>query len=413
MVLGVDDFRTEFGYSSERDKRMLREAHGYGTLAGLEVIFENDGEDGPRLRVTPGSAAAPSGQMICVGREQCGSLNQWLAREEVTTRLDEMAADAPADTTLRFPVWLTLRYRDCAVAPVPVPGEPCRSDEELMVPSRIADDYTLSFQFAPPAMAESEGIALFDAWFAGIDVSTDADDDMAQLPARIEEAREQLDALFPALAAEPVVPDTLDPISIHPDLAPGFFAAIKRVWATRLRPRVMALSCADTGAEGDDCVMLARIDLGAINAPAGWQVANVEDSDGEVEARVDESNRPILLSSALAQTPAGEDLSAVDSGMGVAMLSADGTVEISQGFVLVLGEDPVTVGIPGADADTAGHLLTVRLASATNSRIEPAAGQIDGADTLEMEELSEVRLVSNGSGNWIVLRRMTRGGDNG
>src|SRR4051794_29503973 len=75
MVLGVDDYRQEFVYHSARDKWAIRDLLGYGTLSGLAVEVENDGVKGPRVRVSAGSAAAPSGQLICVGRDQCGSIN--------------------------------------------------------------------------------------------------------------------------------------------------------------------------------------------------------------------------------------------------------------------------------------------------------------------------------------------------
>ena len=415
MVLGVDDYRAEFGYLSARDKRMLREAHGYGTLVGLEVVLESDGDAGPRVKVSPGSAAAPSGQLICVGREQCGSINQWLARPEIQAELDAMHAATPAADVLRFPIWLTLCYRDCAVAPVPVPGEPCRSDAELMVPSRIADDYTLAFNFDPPAMAEAEAIALFDAWFSGIALDNASDDDPANLEELVDSASEQLDALFPDPAGAPVVPASLDPIEVHPDLAPGLFNAIKRLWVTRVRPRVMALRCADLGTPGDDCVLLARIDIGAVITPNGWAIGNAPtDSDADAaEARIDQSERPLLLSSAFMQSPAGEDLSASDSGMAIAMLGTDGAVAFSRGLVLVTAEDPVDVTIPAAAARTAGHRLTVRLARASGSSVAPADGTIGGEDTLDMADLAEIRLISNGADNWIVQRRIARGGGNG
>src|SRR4028119_2475362 len=61
MVLGVDDYGQEFAYHSARDKWIVREFLGYGTLSGLAVTAEAD-VDGPRVRVTAGPAAAPSGQ---------------------------------------------------------------------------------------------------------------------------------------------------------------------------------------------------------------------------------------------------------------------------------------------------------------------------------------------------------------
>ena len=155
MVLGADDYTQEFAYHAARDRWIGREALGSGTLCGLAVEVEADGDNGPRIRVSPGSAIAPSGQLIGVGREQCGSLNTWLADKEIAAQVTAMAAGLSPPTAIDLTLHLTLCYTDCAVAPVPVPGEPCRSAEELMRPSRIADDYILNFSFTPPPLAET------------------------------------------------------------------------------------------------------------------------------------------------------------------------------------------------------------------------------------------------------------------
>jgi hypothetical protein len=92
MILGADDYAQEFAYHAARDQWITREALGYGTLCGLAVDVEPDGANGPRVKVSPGSAAAPSGQLICVGREQCGSLNAWLADPETAAKVTALAA---------------------------------------------------------------------------------------------------------------------------------------------------------------------------------------------------------------------------------------------------------------------------------------------------------------------------------
>ena len=177
MILGADDYTQEFVYHAARDQWITREALGYGTLCGLAVDVEADGDKGPRIRVSPGSAAAPSGQLICVGREQCGSLNPWLADPDIADQVRERAAGLTPPNAIDLTLYLTLCYRDCAVAPVPIPGEPCRSAEELMRPSRIADDYTLNFSFTPPPMAELEALALLDGFITAIADDTDSGGD--------------------------------------------------------------------------------------------------------------------------------------------------------------------------------------------------------------------------------------------
>ena len=132
MILGADDYSQEFAYHAARDQWISREALGYGTLCGLAVDVEADGARGPRVRVSAGSAVAPSGQFISVGREQCGSLNAWLADRETAAKVTALAAGLSPPTAIDLTLYLVLSYSDCAVAPVPIPGEPCRSAEELM-----------------------------------------------------------------------------------------------------------------------------------------------------------------------------------------------------------------------------------------------------------------------------------------
>src|SRR6476646_2611152 len=170
MVLGVDDYRQEFAYLSNGYQWAIRELIGYGTASGLAVKIEDDGTNGPRIQVTPGAAVPPSGRMICVGAPQCGWLNDWLAKPDVATKLTSLlSADSPPDAG-EIDVYLTLCFRDCAVLPVPIPGEPCRSDDGLMTPSRIADDYVLSLSFDPPEQREADAIAQLVAFIDAVEV---------------------------------------------------------------------------------------------------------------------------------------------------------------------------------------------------------------------------------------------------
>ena len=59
---------------------------------------------------------------------------------------------------------LVLCYADCLTRLVPIPGEPCRSEDELMKPSRIADDYRLELRASPPAQVEEDAVRDFVRW---------------------------------------------------------------------------------------------------------------------------------------------------------------------------------------------------------------------------------------------------------
>ena len=50
MLLGVDDFVQESAYLA-RTRELARELLGYGTVHGLQVVIEADGDNGPRVRV--------------------------------------------------------------------------------------------------------------------------------------------------------------------------------------------------------------------------------------------------------------------------------------------------------------------------------------------------------------------------
>ena len=169
MVLGVDDFRQEFAYLSGRDQWLVRDAIGYGTASGLRVFFENDGTEGPRLHVTAGSAFLPGGKQVCVGADQCAVINKWLAKPDHAATVTELLnpgspAPSPSVTSGTVSLFLTLCYTDCRTRPVPVPGEPCRSEDELMADSRVADDFRLELQKSAPIQVEEDAVRDFARW---------------------------------------------------------------------------------------------------------------------------------------------------------------------------------------------------------------------------------------------------------
>src|SRR6185369_13871257 len=145
MVLGVDDFTQEFAYLSGRDRWILRDLIGYGTARGLKVGTELDVAKGPRVVVEPGVAVSPSGQLICVPTAQCAYLRDWVVEHE-----DEISVELSSLFAASVPVYVVLCYRDCPVDNVPIAGEPCRSEDQLMAPSRIKDDFRLELRLQAP-----------------------------------------------------------------------------------------------------------------------------------------------------------------------------------------------------------------------------------------------------------------------
>src|SRR5215470_13443356 len=168
MLLGVDDFKQEFAYLAGRDQWMARDLIGYGTISGLKVSL--DGAPGnPRLSVSCGDALSPKGQMIRVCPAQCAFLNGWLTANQKAVQ--GVLNTSPVSSMIKL--WLTLCYRDCMVDPVPIAGEPCRSADDLMAPSRLVDDFRLDLKITPPTQLEEDAVRDFVDWMNQIEITDD------------------------------------------------------------------------------------------------------------------------------------------------------------------------------------------------------------------------------------------------
>lgn len=398
MVLGVDDYAQEFAYHSARDKWIVRDFLGYGTLSGLDVAVEPDGT-GARVRVTAGSAAAPSGQLICVGREQCGSLNAWLGREEVAEEVRKLT-DPTAATAATLNLFLTLCYVDCAVAEVPIPGEPCRSDENLMAPSRIADDYCLEIRFEPPPLAEARAVEALTGLLASIDSSGAPPDDAPTLAAALRRAEAQLRSALGVPDPKDFSPlaGDFDPIKLNAAAVGRFGAALKRVWITRFRPHVAAQGCGAASVPADDCVLLARLGVPIVKVGSHWEVKD------PAAIELDQSARPLLLSAAVAQSPVGATLATDNRGQRIAFMSAKGDIPAAATLVIVRSAVAVEARLPKAKSVGAGRQLTVKAADVGDVALTTfPADKIDGADTFALARRGAATLASDGDKGWHVI----------
>lgn len=403
MVLGVDDYRQEFAYHAARDKWIVREFLGYGTLSGLAVTVEPDAK-GPRVRVTPGAAAAPSGQLICVGREQCGAFNPWLARAEVVEKLRQMTESAVDKDHVTLNLFLTLCYVDCAVADVPIPGEPCRSDENLMAPSRIADDYLLSFAFDPPPMTEALAMPALDAFWAGLDIAPANLNTADAFATALRCAELQLKlalGLYPADAPAPA-PADLGQIHIATDAAPRFRSALQALWVTRLRPLVAAQRCGTDAAAANECVLLARLSVPVVRVATHWEVAAAPPGQ-PTAVTLDEADRPVLLSAAIAQSTFGAAATDDSAGQTIAFLSAAGTILPPVRVAVVRSDSPISVKVPPANPASLGRELTVKAGgTGVITLTTPASTTIDGANSYALAVRGAVSMISDGANTWHV-----------
>ncbi|HVH22172.1 MAG TPA: hypothetical protein VNA11_06925, partial [Pseudonocardia sp.] len=286
MVLGVDDFDQEFAYHSGRDRWLVRDLAGYGTVLGLQVQYETAYEGtfkGPRISVSPGAAASPSGQVTCVSPTQCAYLDDWLQANQQAV-VDRLTSSPPSPPSPPGPLpggWLDLYvvlcYSDCPTDQVPIPGEPCRKEDELRLPSRLRDDFVLELRFKPTDQREEEAVRRFVGWLRQVPVGEGGAADLDEFLNAIRTAAGILPASPPG---EPVTCPTVEhfmaglppaTLALPEADAAEFLRAAFRLWTTELLPcwRVAASGCVcDAGCgtgcpdppPGDtDCVTLAHI----------------------------------------------------------------------------------------------------------------------------------------------------------
>jgi hypothetical protein len=307
LVLGVDEFLQEQTHLLEKHRRHNRMLHGFGTVCGLKVTVPA-GVTPPEIRVAGGLAVSPGGFDICVPNVMCARVNDWLAANAQQLR------DRFGDPPQTIGVCVVLCYRECATDVVPVPGEPCRTDEEAMAASRLADSFELKLcipeDLSPPIESPPIGSPPFGSQShlclcPPPSARKTGEYELGQLLRRItidaggtpfSTATELEDAVKSILALEaggmPSPP--LGPLSIDPLVASEMLGLIARVWSTEVLPELV-LRDHETwcGPACGKCVLLAdlQIQVAANNTVAG----------GPAGITVDETRRPILLATSLMQ----------------------------------------------------------------------------------------------------------------
>jgi len=452
MVLGVDDFTQEFTYLAGRDRWAIAELIGYGTTSGLAIALD-DTADGPRVRVSRGAAAVPSGKLVCVPRDQCGVINMWLAKPENAQKINLLLSGSPPHLPLHSPphspppgtttvsLYLTLCYADCLTAPVPIPGDPCRSDDQLMAPSRIADDYRLDFRTNAPPQTEEDAIRDFVAWLRQVPTVDASPPSLGDEHSWIAALKAAAQPWFTALNASPPLsppasfatlgdymfgsppPD----LAIAPDQLGHFLRVAFRFWVEDLRPLWMTRMCGTAAKPDDDCVLLAELDVPLVwvgGSPSGaWQVAG--DASSIV---VKEHRRPYLANLRLLQEWLwfGLDASAGSGSPTFFQLAETGSerlayLETNQQSIALDNTHHVVVGtrngpqkftLPACALSNRGREYIVR--SATSQTTLACSGTdliaiADGSNQAQVviNQGKAVTVVSNGQSRWHVVATVT------
>lgn len=294
MVLGEDDFKQEFSYLAGRDQWLARDLIGYGTVRGLKVHTEWDGSKGPRIYVDPGVALTPAGQLVCVPSPQCANVNAWLAKHA-----DEVQTAVASPPTNPLSLYVVLCYRECPDDNVPIPGEPCRTEDQLVKPSRLRDDFALEVTLKRPVQREERALRDFCEWLRLIDM-TDSTVTSVKLDRFLDEIRRAAAPWYSPPSASP--PDDFmfgsppTTLRVNPGDAPRYLRAAFHLWVTELRPKWFArwYGCAPDAKEPaplEDCVLLGEVQVGLL-FDAGTSAFKAVDSN---LPPVVEDDRPYIL----------------------------------------------------------------------------------------------------------------------
>jgi hypothetical protein len=354
MVLGVDDFNQEFTYLDASDRRIVGDLLGYGVVAGLQVTIDVDPALGPRVNVAPGEAITPSGRFVRVSPSQCAYLNDWIAANP-----SDVGTLGSPPAPLRLAV--VASWQESPTDQVPIPGEPCRSDSELMAPSRLQESFALDLRTTPPAQLEESAVRDFVAWLRRIPFVDGPAGDPAGALASFSSTLSAAAGLAASPPSSP--PGRLDFLLAPPPAAlvipstqaSAYLDALMQFWVTELRPRLRSpasgaeCDCAGgSGALDPDagCVLLAELEVPLVQ-DAVTTALRVSD---EAAVAVDQTARPTLLHARLLQElllNAGPSAGTFASGH----VGADGTVLAGTGGLsaTVLSPTVFLIDFPGYD----------------------------------------------------------------
>ena len=407
MVLGVDDFTQEFAYLSGRDQWLARDLIGYGAVRGLNVRIEVDATKGPRVVVESGVALSPRGQLICVPAAQCAYLKNWVADHS-----QELTAQLGSPPESNVPLYVVLCYRHCPTDNVPIAGEPCRSEDKLMAPSRLTDDFSLELRLEKPNQREENAVRDFVAWLKLVQISdSEPSTPLDQFLQAIRDAAAEWLASPPSSPPGDFMfgspPGTL---IINAADAAEYFRAAFRVWVTELRPRWIARwhGCAAVHIEGDkagdeDCVLLAELNVPLLPiSPGAFDVPN--DS-----IPVNQQERPYLvhlrllqewvLSGFVAVSAAGPAPPPQPPALGITNLTGPITLDVTNEECIICNSaaGTVRVNLPLTTVQDGRLVVVKRITTGSLVQVFAATGeQVEGVGFRNLSAQNQtMQLVAN------------------
>lgn len=289
MVLGVDEFLQEQLHHLSKDYLHERALHGFGTVSGLAVsVAPTPDNNDYTVSVTMGVAIDQWGREIVIRCDQCARLGAWLGVQE---QADPGTIAEHLGPEGQLTVYVVASYAECLDALVPLPGQPCSSSDQTMVPSRIRDAWDVELRWERPAMPRWDTdrrlarLISTVAIVAGLDPADSSEADITA-------------AVLGLLDLADDGPAVLDPPAnawqLPAETAAAALDRIFTVWVTRVRP-FLAPDLIEPEAASDPAILLAEITF-VPTSPFDPAAPTLESCEDPVE-----DARPYLLATELIQ----------------------------------------------------------------------------------------------------------------
>ena len=273
MVMGVDDFRQEQAHFEWKHRISNSLLHGYGTVCGLQVTQRSfGGGSDVEIVISSGYGITPQGKWMCVERDQCARLGEWLQGQQ-----DQLGAISPPGS---HTVYVSLCYEECLTDGVPIAGQPCASEEDSQAPSRIQEAFRMQFSWTQPDQAAEDYFRAFGDLLSRIEL---IDELLSPMAADDSETLIQLVLNLGLDGSPPFESPPGGPILLLEATACDTMRRVLNVWVTEVCPRFQPSS--------EDCITLAAIRFDV-------------DADGDLipaSVEIDSSIRPVLVPDRLKQ----------------------------------------------------------------------------------------------------------------
>jgi hypothetical protein len=237
--------------------------------------------------VAPGIAIDQFGRPVVIRTAQCARVGAWLAAQEQQAAAEEAPSPLAAhlgpsgDLTL----YVVAEHATCLDALVPLPGNPCGSDDQVTAASRIRDSWRVGFRWEPPAMPHWDGVRALADLLVPVEL-----DDGSPVVSDEDLLAEHIRALVPG--APPPSGPLPDPVVLPRADARAALDRLLTIWVTEVRPGLLPDLLAP---DGDAAVLLSAVTFVPADPfdPAGPAITDFLEPDDE--------GRPYLAPTQLVQ----------------------------------------------------------------------------------------------------------------